>query len=225
MDKGVEPPALGVISYPKREARSPTDYANYKISVGMAPSSPSSGRPRTRSQPGHEADGGAPTPSTQISPAGGTIRNLGFGCQSLSERRWPCAVRFQTSSGASACASETLSAMMRRLGAITGARGGCNGSSGTADRRVAASLPIHALKSSGWTSSARDTAAGNNSPAVLAAPCSPCFKILRIFRALSGSAKSKYSSQSLSGGSGRQALHLHALPEKPMEIDPHIECN
>jgi hypothetical protein len=37
----------------------------------------------------------------------------------------------------------------------------------------------------------------NNSSAVLAAPCSPCFKILRIFRALTGSASSKYSSQSL----------------------------
>jgi hypothetical protein len=31
---------------------------------------------------------------------------------------------------------------MRWLGAVTGARGGCNGGSGTADRRVAASLPI-----------------------------------------------------------------------------------
>ncbi len=65
MDKGVEPPALRVISYPKREARAPTDYATSKISVGMAPSIPSSGRPRTRSQPGHEADGGAPTPLMQ----------------------------------------------------------------------------------------------------------------------------------------------------------------
>ena len=43
----------------------------------------------------------------------------------------------------------------------------------------------------------RDTAAGNNSSTVLAAPCSPCFKSLRIFRALTGSASSKYSSQSL----------------------------
>ena len=65
LDKGVEPPALRVISYAKREARAPTDYATCKISVGMAPSIPSSGRPRTRSQPGHEADGGAPTPLTQ----------------------------------------------------------------------------------------------------------------------------------------------------------------
>jgi hypothetical protein len=38
MDKGVEPPALHVISYPKREARAPTDYATSKISVGMVPS-------------------------------------------------------------------------------------------------------------------------------------------------------------------------------------------
>jgi hypothetical protein len=41
------------------------------------------------------------------------------------------------------------------------------------------------------------TAAGNNSSAVLAAPCSACFRILRIFFALPGSASSKYSSQSL----------------------------
>ena len=27
------------------------------------------------------------------------------------------------------------------------------------------------------------------------------------------------------GGSRRQAVHLHALPEKPVEIDPHIECD
>ena len=27
------------------------------------------------------------------------------------------------------------------------------------------------------------------------------------------------------GGSRRQALHLHALSEKPMEIDPHLECD
>ena len=105
--------------------------------------------------------------------------------------------RFQTSSGASSCVLKPRSAMMRWLGEVTGARGGCNGGLRTDDRRVAASLPIHTLKSSGWTSSARDTAAGNNSPAVLAAPCSPCFKILRIFRALLGSATSKYSSQSL----------------------------
>ena len=38
MDKGVEPPAPHVISYPKREARAPTDYATSKISVGMVPS-------------------------------------------------------------------------------------------------------------------------------------------------------------------------------------------
>ncbi len=25
------------------------------------------------------------------------------------------------------------------------------------------------------------------------------------------------------GGSGRQALHLHALPAQPMEIDPNVE--
>ena len=27
------------------------------------------------------------------------------------------------------------------------------------------------------------------------------------------------------GGSGRQVVHLHPLPEKPMEIDPHLECD
>ena len=31
LDKGIEPPALRVISYPKREARAPTDYATSKI--------------------------------------------------------------------------------------------------------------------------------------------------------------------------------------------------
>jgi hypothetical protein len=32
LDKGIEPPALRVISYPKREARAPTDCATSKIS-------------------------------------------------------------------------------------------------------------------------------------------------------------------------------------------------
>ena len=27
------------------------------------------------------------------------------------------------------------------------------------------------------------------------------------------------------GGSGRRAVRIRAVPEKPMEIDPHIECN
>jgi hypothetical protein len=27
------------------------------------------------------------------------------------------------------------------------------------------------------------------------------------------------------GGSGRRAVHIRAVPEKPVEIDPHIECN
>jgi len=38
LDKGIEPPPFRVISYPKREARAPTDYATSKISVGMVPS-------------------------------------------------------------------------------------------------------------------------------------------------------------------------------------------
>jgi hypothetical protein len=25
--------------------------------------------------------------------------------------------------------------------------------------------------------------------------------------------------------SGRQVVHPHAVPEKPVEIDPHIKCN
>jgi hypothetical protein len=74
----------------------------------------------------------------------------------------------------------------------------------------------------------RDTAAGNNSSTDLAAPCSARSKNLRIFGALTGSASSKYSSQSLvtsSHGISWEAIAAnHAPPWRQRSAQVSRSC-